>query len=75
MSLIVEATYKNGALAVDRPLPLKENERVTITIESPVASSESNGGRLTYGLVGWKGDVEVVRRVALDPEFGVQESR
>ncbi len=32
MSLEVEATYTNGVLKLDEPLPLKENKRLTIRI-------------------------------------------
>jgi hypothetical protein len=35
----------------------------------------TNFVRRAYGLLGWTGDAETVRRVALDPEFGVLESR
>jgi len=69
MALEVEATYENGVLKPDQPLPLAERQRVTVTIREP-------GGRAkaSYGRIGWKGDPEVVRRIALDPEFGVEES-
>lgn len=69
MSLEIEATYENGVLKPDKPLPLRENERVKVTVEQA-----GTPGELTYGLIGWTGDPEVVRRIALDPEFGIQES-
>ena len=69
MSLQVEATYENGVLKLDKPLPLKEKQRVRVTVEQ-----EGTVAELTYGLIGWTGDPEVVRRIALDPEFGIQES-
>ena len=34
MPLIVEAIYENGVLKPTRPLPLKEHEKVRLTIES-----------------------------------------
>lgn len=68
MSLQVKATYQNGILKPDQPLPLQENERVKVTVE------QAERAELTYGLIGWTGDPEVVRRIALDPEFGNQES-
>jgi predicted DNA-binding antitoxin AbrB/MazE fold protein len=69
MSLEIEATYENGVLKPDKPLPLQENERVKITVRQAQGTAE-----LTYGLIGWTGDPEVVRRIALDPEFGILES-
>ncbi len=70
MTIVVEAVYKNGVLNLAAPLPLKDDERVKITIESPDEKTQ-----LEYGVIGWKGDSETVRRIALDPEFGVQEFR
>lgn len=69
MSLEVEAVYENGVLKLDKPLPLQKNQRVKITVQQEGVAVE-----LTYGLIGWTGDPEVVRRIALDPEFGIQES-
>jgi predicted DNA-binding antitoxin AbrB/MazE fold protein len=69
MSLEIEATYENGVLKPDKPLPLQENERVKITVQQTQSTAE-----LTYGLIGWTGDPEVVCRLALDPEFGILES-
>lgn len=69
MSFVVDAIYENGTLKLDKPLPLKENTRVKVTVEQGETVTE-----LTYGLIGWTGDPEVVRRIALDPEFGVLES-
>jgi predicted DNA-binding antitoxin AbrB/MazE fold protein len=69
MTIVVEAVYKNGVLTLVEPVPLKDDERVTIKIES-----QSEKSRIEYGLMGWKGDPEVVRRIALDPEYGVQEA-
>ena len=34
MSLEVEATYENGVLKLDKPLPLGEHERVTVRVQS-----------------------------------------
>jgi predicted DNA-binding antitoxin AbrB/MazE fold protein len=69
MSLEVDATYENGTLRLDRPLPLQENERVKVIVQQAETVSE-----LTYGLIGWTGDPETVRRLASDPEFGILES-
>jgi predicted DNA-binding antitoxin AbrB/MazE fold protein len=37
MPLEVEATYENGTLKLDKPLPLTEHQRVTVRIE-PIMS-------------------------------------
>jgi len=68
MPIVIEATYENGVLRPAEPLPLAEHEKVRITINTAVSRV-----RATFGLLGWKGDAETVRRVALDPEFGVEE--
>lgn len=73
MSIVVKAIYKNGALNPEQPLPLAENERITITFE-PHVEPQKVPHQPTYGLIGWTGDPEIVRRIALEPEFGVQES-
>jgi len=69
MSIEAEVTYEKGVLKPDQPLPLDERQRVKITIHEGASRAREN-----YGLIGWKGDPEVVRKIALDPEFGVQES-
>jgi predicted DNA-binding antitoxin AbrB/MazE fold protein len=69
MSFEVEAVYENGILKPDHPLPLADRQRIKVVVEE----SESLVRRM-YGLIGWKGDPEVVRRIALDDEFGIQES-
>ena len=69
MSIEVEATYVNGMLKPDRPLPLEEHQRVKVLVEQEVSHA-----RRSYGIIGWTGDPEVVRKVAVEPEFGIQES-
>ena len=68
MAIVVEATYENGVLKPAQPLPLAEHEKVEITVDTALSRVEA-----TFGLLGWKGDAETVRRVALDPEFGLEE--
>jgi predicted DNA-binding antitoxin AbrB/MazE fold protein len=34
MSYVVDATYENGVLKLEQPLPLKEREKVRVTVES-----------------------------------------
>ncbi len=70
MSLEVEATYENGVLKLDAPLPLKEKERVKVKVEQYASVVERS-----YGLLGWTGDPEVLRKIAEDDEFGILESQ
>lgn len=39
VSATVEAIYENGVLKLPGPLPLKENSRVLVTIQSPEGSA------------------------------------
>jgi predicted DNA-binding antitoxin AbrB/MazE fold protein len=69
MVLTVEAVYENGVLKPAQPLPLKEHEKIRITLQqgdSPLLRA--------YGIMGWSGDAETIERVALDPEFLPEES-
>jgi len=66
MTLTVQAIYENGMLRLTEPLPLKENEKVRVTIEA-----EGTLAQRTAGLLQWTGDPEVLRRVAEDDEFGI----
>lgn len=69
MSIItIEAIYENGMLKPAQPLPLKEHERVQVTIH-PAAPDIVQA----YGIMGWKGDAETLRRIALDAEFLPEE--
>lgn len=67
--LLVEATYEGGVLKPDQPLPLCEHQRVQIAIVPAVSRA-----RATAGMFGWKGDSKTLERIALDPEFSVEES-
>ena len=69
MSIETEAVYENGALKLDHALPLEEHQRVKISIET-----KTTVARQSYGVIGWTGDPEAVRKIALQPEHGIQES-
>ncbi len=69
MSFEFEATYENGVLKPAEPLPLKEHQRVTIAIKESASRA-----RRSFGLIGWTGDAGVVRRIAVDDEFGAQDA-
>jgi predicted DNA-binding antitoxin AbrB/MazE fold protein len=73
MSISIEATYEGGVLIPVSPLPLKEHEKVRVTIDEE-AAWRTGRVRATYGLMGWQGDSETIQRLALDPEFGKQEA-
>jgi predicted DNA-binding antitoxin AbrB/MazE fold protein len=68
VNLTVEATYENGVLKLAEPLPLKEHEKVQVTVQtsaSPILEA--------YGIMGWTGSIEELERLALDQEFDPQE--
>lgn len=69
MPLQLEAVYENGILRLDQPLPLREHERVTIRIERRSSAVDA-----TYGIMGWTGPAEALRRLAEDDEYGLQEA-
>ena len=69
MSLEVEATYQNGVIKLDEPLPFQEQEQIIVTIKSKTSRVDE-----TYGLIGWTGDPDVLRKIAEDDEFSVLES-
>jgi predicted DNA-binding antitoxin AbrB/MazE fold protein len=69
MAITVEAVYENGVLKPAQPLPLQEQEKVTITVHTAVSIA-----RQTAGMIPWKGDLETLERIACDPEFGILES-
>ncbi len=64
MAITVEATYENGVLKPVGPLPLKEHDKVRITIHPQVSRA-----RQTAGLMGWTGSAELAEQFALDPEL------
>ena len=66
--LEIEAIYENGVLKPSQPLPLEEHQRVHVTIQ--VKTSRI---RQSAGLIRWKGSAEELERVAIDPEFGIEE--
>jgi predicted DNA-binding antitoxin AbrB/MazE fold protein len=69
MSLEIEATYENGVLKPDQPLPLSEHDRVRVTVRPAVSRM-----RRSAGLLRWTGDPEVLRHIAEDDEFSGLES-
>jgi predicted DNA-binding antitoxin AbrB/MazE fold protein len=64
MTLTLEAVYENGVLKPTAPLPLKEHERVRITL-----NTGSSRVRQTAGLLRWTGDPATLERLIMDPEL------
>jgi predicted DNA-binding antitoxin AbrB/MazE fold protein len=64
MAITIEATYVNGVLKPAQPLPLKENERVQVTVQTGLSRA-----RQTAGLVRWTGDPALLERFIMDPEL------
>jgi predicted DNA-binding antitoxin AbrB/MazE fold protein len=53
MTITVEATYENGVLKPTQPLPLKEQEKVQVTVRRASGVADQ-----TYGMIGWTGDAD-----------------
>ena len=67
MALTVEAVYENGVLKPTQNLPLKEHERVRVSIHTPADVQKAlDAVQRGYGLIPWTGDVESIRGIAED---------
>jgi predicted DNA-binding antitoxin AbrB/MazE fold protein len=66
--LEIEAVYENGVLKPAQPLPLEEHQQVHLTIQAKTSRI-----RQSAGLIRWKGAAEELERIAIDPEFGLEE--
>lgn len=64
MTLTFEAVYENGVLKPTQPLPLKERERVQLTVVTRTSWVEA-----TAGIMGFQGTVEEADYFATDPEL------
>ncbi len=75
MSITVEAVYEDGVLKPTQPLPLKEHERVRVSIHTPAEVQKALAAvQRSYGLLPWSGDAETLRQIAEDDDFGLLES-
>ena len=63
MPITIEAVYENGVLKPVQPLPLKEHERVRVTVETPPLDILQAGGILS-----WKGTSEELERILAEAE-------
>jgi predicted DNA-binding antitoxin AbrB/MazE fold protein len=68
MTVTIEATYENGVLKPAQPLPLKEHQKVQVTVKSSTSRV-----RQTAGLIGWTGSQEDADFVALSLDLDPQE--
>lgn len=59
MSITVEAVYENGVLKLSQPMPLKDLEKVRVTIVPELSWAERSSG-----LLKWTGQPEVLQQVA-----------
>jgi predicted DNA-binding antitoxin AbrB/MazE fold protein len=64
MPLTVEATYENGMLKLSQPLPLKEHEKVQVTVHAGPTWAER-----TAGMMGWTGGIAGDEYFAMSPEL------
>ena len=69
MSISFEAIYENGMLKPAQPLPLKEHEKVLVTLQPAISLA-----RQTAGMVPWTGEIEALESLVRDPEFSILES-
>ena len=64
MPISFEAVYENGVLKPLQPLPLREHERVEVTI-----ATMRNWVEETAGIMGFTGTAEEADYFAMDPEL------
>ncbi len=64
MTLTVEAIYENGVLKPAQPLPLKEHEKVRVTVEPALTWAER-----TAGMMGCTGSTAEAELFAMSPEL------
>lgn len=67
--LEIEAVFENGVLKPTQPLSLPEHQRVRLTIQV-----QTSRIRQSAGLIRWQGTAEELERIAIDPDFGIEES-
>jgi predicted DNA-binding antitoxin AbrB/MazE fold protein len=64
MPITVDAIYQNGVLRPCEPLPFREQEKVSVTVEP-----KKNWVQETAGILGWKGSPELAERFAMDADL------
>jgi predicted DNA-binding antitoxin AbrB/MazE fold protein len=63
MPLTVEAVYENGVLKLAQPLPLKDREKVRVTVHRAESRAERAAGVIPCT------DPKLIEWVATDPEL------
>jgi predicted DNA-binding antitoxin AbrB/MazE fold protein len=63
VTLSVEAVYENGVLKPKEPLPLKEHEHVTVTIQQASPAQVQS-----YGIMGWTGTHGELEQILAEAE-------
>lgn len=63
MTITIEAVYENGVLKLEQSLPLREHQKVRVTIQPDLSLAEQ-----TAGMLGWKGDAATLERVLAEAE-------
>jgi predicted DNA-binding antitoxin AbrB/MazE fold protein len=66
MSITIQATYENGILRPTQALPLQENQKVQVTIET--LEDRVRLVRKMAGIIPCS-DPELIERIALDPDL------
>ena len=69
MALQVEATYEDGVLKLDAPLPFEEHARVVIQVKAKASRIRESAERLRFSA-----DPETVRQIAEDDDLLFPES-
>ena len=64
MTLTIEAVYENGVLKPAETLPLREHEKVQITVHRPSTWVEE-----TAGIMGFKGTAHEADYFAMSPDL------
>ena len=69
MAITVEAIYENGVLKPAQPLPLKEHEKVLVSVRTPADVQKAlDAVERSYGLLRWTGRPEDLDYLINDPE-------
>ena len=69
MPISIEAVFQNGVLRPLEPLPLADNARVRITVDSDKTWADA-----TAGMVPRPSDVSVLEEIAMGADFELGES-
>jgi predicted DNA-binding antitoxin AbrB/MazE fold protein len=63
--LVVEATFEDGVLKPAQALPLKQHDKVRLTVEELPAATPVRAG---YGMLRWTGSIEDLDSLIEDVE-------